>query len=278
MTGLFARTLLVSALFALGCGDAESAQEAGPSSDGASAIGGDATTEAVARSIGAARAGADSVIDALRPVPLMTPAQEEALRRYGNAQHLTRARALGVRPASESERDAFVAAGRLVEPADSSPYYVIEDRDALLVPGAIALLEEVGRRFQAELARRGLPPYRVVVSSTLRSAEGQAALRRSNPNAAAGTSTHEFGTTMDILYEAYAAPLELPAEYVPDEPASLRPHLDVAARALLEQAAARKSREMMAILGGVLRAMQAEGAVYVTLERQQPVYHITLAR
>lgn len=270
MNRLSATILLLCAALAPACADAESAQEGGapPSGDHA----------AVVAAIGAARAAADSVIDALRPVPLMTPAQEEALRRYGNAQHLTRARALGVRPASAAERDQHVAAGRLIEPDSSTALYVIEDRDPLLVPKAVALLEEVGRRFQAELADRGLPAYRVVVSSTLRSAEGQAALRRSNPNAAAGTSTHEFGTTMDVLYEAYAAPLELPDAYVPAEPAALRDALDIAARAMLEQAAARKSREMMAILGGVLREMQAEGVVYVTLERQQPVYHITVAR
>ena len=47
---------------------------------------------------------------------------------------------------------------------------------------------------------------------------------------------------------------------------------------MLEAAAARKSRELMAILGEVLREMQDEGAVYVTLDRQQPVFHITVAR
>ena len=46
----------------------------------------------------------------------------------------------------------------------------------------------------------------------------------------------------------------------------------------LERMAARYSRELQAVLGEVLREMQAAGEVMVTLERQQPVYHITLAR
>lgn len=231
--------------------------------------------------LSAASAGADDVIEALLPVPLMTPAQEAQLRRYDNAQHLARARALGARPADAAERDRFVADGRLVRVPDTTALYVLRDTDpnnALLVPAALALLEEVARRFQDELARRGLPAYRLEVSSILRSAEEQAELRRTNPNAAGGTSTHEFGTTLDIVYESWAAPAELPDAYVAREPAWLAAHTELAARALLERAAARKSRELMAILGGVLRAVQAEGMVYVTLERQQPVFHITVAR
>ena len=46
----------------------------------------------------------------------------------------------------------------------------------------------------------------------------------------------------------------------------------------LERVAARYSRELQKILGDVLREMQSEGLVMVTLERQQPVYHLTVAR
>lgn len=236
---------------------------------------------ALSSSLAAARAGADSVFDALRPVALMTPGQEATLRRYGNPQHLARARALGARPASAAEQDRFIEAGRLVRVPDTTDLYVLREREssgALLTPDALALLEEVARRFQREMERRGLPAYRVEVTSMLRTAQDQAALRRVNPNAAAGTSTHEFGTTLDIAYESWAAPAQLPQAYVPSEPAWLAPHAEVAARALLEWAAARKSRELTAILGGVLREMQSEGLVLVTMERQQPVYHITVAR
>jgi hypothetical protein len=47
---------------------------------------------------------------------------------------------------------------------------------------------------------------------------------------------------------------------------------------MLETAAARKSRELQALLGHVLSELQRSGDVLVTLERQQPVYHITVAR
>lgn len=45
-----------------------------------------------------------------------------------------------------------------------------------------------------------------------------------------------------------------------------------------EPVAARRSRELMAILGNVLIEAQDEGKVMVTLERLQPVYHMTVAR
>ncbi|NIU72660.1 MAG: hypothetical protein GWN71_03440, partial [Gammaproteobacteria bacterium] len=56
-----------------------------------------------------------------------------------------------------------------------------------------------------------------------------------------------------------------------------REALEGVARAVLERVAARKSRELKAILGGVMESAQSRGEVLVTLERQQPVYHITVA-
>jgi hypothetical protein len=223
---------------------------------------------------------ADSVDDLLQPVPLLTPAQESTLRRFGTAEQLARARSLGVRPADSAALAAAIAERALVELEDSSEHWVVRELDhsvALVTPDTRALVQEIGRRFQDRIARLGLPPYRLEVTSVLRTAESQADLRTSNPNAAAGTSTHEYGTTVDLAYSAFAAPADAHAP-AHEEPAWLDAYLDRVAAAMLEAAAARKSRELQAILGEVLREMQAEGAMMVTLERQQPVYHITVAR
>jgi hypothetical protein len=115
----------------------------------------------------------------------------------------------------------------------------------------------------------GAPPYRLEVTSVLRTPEGQAALRETNPNAASGVSTHEFGTSLDVAYSGYAAPGSATA---PQDPAERITAL------ALERVAARYSRELQKVLGDVLREMQSEGLVMVTLERQQPVYHLTVAR
>jgi hypothetical protein len=115
------------------------------------------------------------------------------------------------------------------------------------------------------------------VTSVLRSAADQEALRRVNPNAARGESTHEHGTTVDVLYSAFAAPLEpivaIDAAEAGWAVGHLRRYADLAA----ERVAARRAMELEAVLGAVLLEMQREGKVMVTLERQQPVFHMTLA-
>src|SRR5690606_15345165 len=140
-----------------------------------------------------AAAGIDSIF---QPLPLLTPAREEALRSYTNAQQLERARSLGVgRNLSDEELSARLAEGRLVTLEDSD-FWVVRDLDyssPYVVPGVTELLSEVGTRFQARLAELGAPPFRLEVSSVLRSATDQAELRRVNPNAAGGESTHEYG-------------------------------------------------------------------------------------
>ncbi len=228
------------------------------------------------------RAGehAAAIEDSLRPVPLMRPAEESALRQYLNASHLVRARALGVRATDTDRVEDLLAEGRLIQLEDSSRHWIVREEGgspAYVVPHTRELLHELGERFQDRLAEMGLPPYRLEVTSALRTTARQAALRQRNPNAAAGVSTHEFGTTVDIAYSAYAPPAELPADLLIDTEEWLVPYLDHIVRINLESVSARKSRELKAILGQVLRQAQSDGIVLVTLERLQPVYHVTVA-
>lgn len=223
----------------------------------------------------------DSLDALLRPVPLLTPAQEAGFRRFGNAQQIQRARALGLRPADAAELAAAVRAGRLVELEDSNSLWVVRKldySDPFVTPDARALLVEVGERFQARLAGMGLPAFRLEVTSVLRTAAHQAALRRVNPNAAIGESTHEYGTTLDVVYASYAAPDPLPLDLPTADMAWLAPRLERVGAALLETLAARNSRELQAVLGHVMAEVQDEGLAMVTLERLQPVYHFTVAR
>ncbi|HET7274237.1 MAG TPA: DUF5715 family protein [Longimicrobiaceae bacterium] len=224
----------------------------------------------------------DSIADALKPVPLLTGAEESSLRRYLNAEHLEAARRLGIqRPENSAELEALVEDGSLVVLEDSTQYWVVRELDhsvALVTPDTRSLLTEIGERFQAELHELGIPPYRLDVTSVLRTAESQADLRQANPNAAAGVSTHEFGTTLDVAYSSFPAPAEPVVDLGNVDPTWLAPHLERVADAIAESVAARKSRELQAILGRVLQEMQQEGSVMVTLERRQPVYHLTVAK
>lgn len=224
---------------------------------------------------------ADSMDDALRPIALLTPAERGALRRYLNAQQLDRARALGARPADGAALETLRSAGRLVPLEDSTEHWIVRELDhsaALVVPDVPVMLTELGERFHARLDSIGIPPVRMEVTSVLRTAETQSELRESNPNAAGGTSTHEYGTTLDVAYSSFAAPQRLDDWYDAADASWLAPHLERLAGTMAETVAARRSRELQAILGQVLLDMQREGKVMVTLERQQPVFHMTLAR
>lgn len=224
----------------------------------------------------------EAIEDTLRPIPYLTASEESTLRRHLNAEHLARARQLGIGPPADSaERAALVEAGRLVSLPDSTERFVVRDLDrslALVTPDTRALLDELGRRFQARLDTSGLPAYRIEVTSALRTAAGQAMLREENPNAAEGVSAHQFGTTVDIAYSGFTAPLRPIVDVEAPEAPWLEPHLARMAGVVAERMAGRKSRELMAILGRVLEEMQGEGKVLVTLERRQPVYHLTVAR
>jgi hypothetical protein len=236
---------------------------------------------ALRETIDRSMAAAAQVEDALRPVPLLRPAEESRLRTHLNAAHVARARALGVRPANEDEIRAHVAAGRLIELEPSNEYWIVRpraQRRAFVTPDVPPLLERIAQRFQARLAQEDIPPYRLEITSILRTAADQAELRRRNPNAAAGVSSHEFGTTLDIAYESFAPPLVIPDGLIADAPAGMEAELERVAAIALETVGARKSREMQAFLGHVLIELQAAGDVLVILERLQPVYHITVGR
>lgn len=273
--------LVMSSLLLLSCADRSPPQAGGE--DSAAQTG--AVRADVERVLDAAMARiatlADSVDDLLKPVPLLSGAEESALRRYGNEMHLARARALGARPADTTELRELRAAGRLVEVEDSTPLWAVRELDhsiPLVTPDTHALLTRIALRFQERLAEMGLPRYRVEVTSMLRTAESQADLRQSNPNAAAGASTHEFGTTLDLAYSSFAAPADPELDIDVSAAPWLESRIDQFAHAVLESAAARKSRELQAILGKVLLELQQSGDVLVTLERQQPVFHITVGR
>jgi hypothetical protein len=211
---------------------------------------------------------------------VMTPAEEDALRRFLGAQHVARGRTLGVRLVSEAVTDSLLAVGRLVQLEDSTDFWIVRrgSSPAHVVPDVRNLLEVLGRRFQERLAGMGLPPYRIEVTSASRSSERQEELRGSNANAAVGVSSHEFGTTVDLSYAAFAPPADTPPEILRGVPEEFVPQMERFVDLAFESVSARKSRELGAILSRVLRELQAEGLALVIYERQQTVYHVTVAR
>src|SRR5690606_13971207 len=213
------------------------------------------------------------------PLPVMTPAAEVALRRHRNAAHVDRALALGVRVRTRAARDSLLTSGVLTQLEDSTEHWIVRPRasPAYVVPHLRTLLGILGERFQRRLAEMELPPYRIEVTSALRTSEGQARLRGSNANAAAGVSSHEFGTTVDLSYAAFAPPADRPDDVLAGIPVELAPHVERIVDLALESVSARKSRELGAIFSQVLNEAQQEGLALVIYERQQTIYHVTVA-
>lgn len=282
--------VLVGVLFLSACGPTDREREAAMEAAVQAAV--DAAVEATraATVLEIERAIADAIRltgeragvadEILRPRPVMTPEAEAALREYLNSAHVARARALGVRVADRWARDSLVTSGRLVQLEDSTRHWIVRSRTspAYVVPDMRELLETLGERFQARLAELGLPAYRIEVTSALRTSEGQDRLRGSNTNAAAGASSHEFGTTVDLSYAAFAPPAEPPRDILDTVPEEFSPHVEHLVDLAFESVSARKSRELGAIFSQVLREAQAEGLALVIYERQQTVYHLTVAR
>lgn len=230
-------------------------------------------------------ARADSAFRATEP---LSAAEKSRLRRFLNPEHLARARRLGVDPV----RDRRAAAALRFQPTEESglvrirtgDFYILDPSMGyavpLVVPSAAHLLGRIGRRFQRRLLGEGLPPYRFVLTNVLRTGVDQAALQGTNVNAAQGTSTHEYGTTFDVFYEwfQYAAVHDTLA-------LQAARRSDVDARQLrrrLHDAYARfgkaRARKIKAVLGRALIELQDEGALLAIYERQEPVFHLTVAR
>jgi hypothetical protein len=227
----------------------------------------------------AAEAHADSVGKKLRSVHPLSGSERRALTRDANREQIAKARALGLRVESEAGMARLAENGRLVELPDSTPYWVVDELTQsapYLTPDADAMLVEIGRRFQARLDTLGLPRFRFEVTSVMRTAESQAHLRRINANASRIVSAHEFGTTLDISHLRFAAP----ADPLPAEPRGRLDPSEVARlyAERLDSTAVHNAPALRAVLGRVLREMKSEGKLLVMMERQQAVYHMTVAR
>ena len=228
----------------------------------------------------------DELATRAESVPLLSADELARLRRSRNSAHVDTARSLGVAPiATRAGLDSARTTSDSLRVVETGPRYVVwdgEHSDPLLTPSAAASLDSIAARFGAALASEGLPPYRFTVSSLLRSAQDQAELRGVNANAAAGRSSHEYGTTYDITYKRYSprptsalpeVPGRVPRVFRPAVRSALAARRDEAHRQLAEDYPSR----LDAVLGRTLIELEDEGVLITVRERRQPVYHTTVA-
>lgn len=211
-----------------------------------------------------------------------TSDEENRLRRPATpsyTEHLDMADSLGVDPLdTEAELAAHLGTGRLVPLGDTEFYIVrvLEHSKPFVVPAMRERIDEVGRRFQSALAEAGLPPYRFTISSALRTADLQRSLARTNRNATSGTSSHEYGVSVDLVYTRYALwPTAADTLVVPFSDPAIPGVQRLASRWAHDLAGAYDDR-LFGALARVLGQMQDEGRLLVLLEDEQPVFHITL--
>jgi hypothetical protein len=186
------------------------------------------------------------------------------LRRDKNAEQIAVAQRMGARVSDSTEVQRRLASRRLVPLRDSTEFWVLrrmEHSVPYMTPEALAMLERLGARFHERLDSLGIPPYRMKVTSVLRTDETQAALRRINPNASRTVSAHEYGTTLDVSHTKFAAPPGPEAE-----------------AELLEDLGEANWRILQAELGRALLELRRDGLLMVMMENGQPVYHMTVAR
>lgn len=227
-----------------------------------------AADSAAARARLAARG--DSVRAAFARARPLGAREVAKLRQDVNAKQIATARSLGVRAGGQAQIDALARQGRLVALGDSTAWWVLRDMDhsvPYVTPDGKAMLEELGRRFQARLARLGLPRYRMKVTSALRTAETQADLRKTNSYASRIVSAHEFGTTVDVSHERFAVPAGIATGEAGEMEAEM-----------LEEAGKEHAKVLQAELGRAIAEMRGQGALHVMMENMQPVYHMTVAR
>lgn len=170
-----------------------------------------------------------------------------------NEKHLQTAQAIGVRPIA-SRRDAEDMKGHLTHIATDRLYAVDSLTHSIpyLVPKAASLLDTIGSNFLDSLAAKGLNPYKVIVTSVLRTKEDVKRLRRRNGNASAN-SAHCYGTTFDVSWKRF--------QKVEDEDG--RPLQDVS------------SDTLKLVLSEVLRDLRKADKCYIKYELKQGCFHIT---
>ncbi len=173
----------------------------------------------------------------------------EVAKRMGHAPFATNAE-------FEQKKDLLVNSMVFAEVKDCDLYTVkkLTHSYPYLVPRALVLLNEIGTRFEAKLERLEIAPYKMQISSVLRTIEGQDGLGKHNSNAAP-LSAHMYGTTFDISYKEF-----------------LHQSGEIAKEGFC------RHDLMRHVLAEVLTEMRTEGRCKVVIERKQACFHVTLAK
>ena len=168
-----------------------------------------------------------------------------------NDVQLAVAKRLGIRPL-DNRQEAIDDGMVKIESCERFEVDSLTHSIPYLVPRAGSLLDSLGINFLDSLAKKGLNPNKIIVTSVTRTKEDVKHLSKKNQNASAN-SCHFYGTTFDVSWKRFAKIED------PDG----RPLQDVNADTL------------KLVLSEVLRDLRQSGRCYVKYERKQGCFHIT---
>ncbi|MCX7704921.1 MAG: DUF5715 family protein [bacterium] len=150
----------------------------------------------------------------------------------------------------------------------------LEDSLPYVTPDTLKLLQIIGQKFHENLRRNNLPLYRFTISSVLRTEESQRRLVRKNRNATRKISSHQFGTSVDIVFKEFDYTGQDPFAFNFLKRYGYKPEFK---KIEFDELGILYAACLRTILGETLLDLQKQGLCYVIYELRQPVFHITVA-
>lgn len=149
-------------------------------------------------------------------------------------------------------------------------FYNVPKENRYLHKNFYKILEEIGKRFQKKMNYIKNPKIKIklAISSLIRTEEYQKNLKSKNFNAI-DNSTHSYGISVDIFYdEFYVSFDELCDNFKIEKCRDFINHYGYVLGGNLR-------RQFQSILAETLIELQKENRLYVILEKNQRVFHIT---
>ena len=164
-------------------------------------------------------------------------------------RQLEAAKSTGLKAVPSAREDITSMMDELVKVRNCRAYSLASMKSSVpfLRPNSEAALREIGTAFRDSLRAKGLPDYRILVTSLLRTGDDVGDLRKTNA-LAVNNSCHCYGTTFDISYTLF-------------EPLSLGKTM--------------AAEDLKKVLGEVLIDQKRAGNIFVKHEVNQPCFHIT---
>lgn len=165
-----------------------------------------------------------------------------------NQKHMEAAEAFGLSEAPQTRDDIRTSKLREISTCKLYTVETLTYSVPYLTPAAKKELEKISLEFQKKLKAAGLPPYRPIVTSVLRTREDVSNLRKVNINSSENSS-HCYGTTFDLACvrfdKVHRKDAKIPAA------------------------------DLKTALAEVLKSEKEAGRIYVKYEVKQNCFHIS---